>query len=232
MILLLQSPGYALGLLFGLTVVLHAALVWARPQSAVFWKRSDYVWLTLASVGLLSGTGDVRRFISGHAIDLQAARTAFDFKFLKDHVEAAEAVYCRAVQRGPKPSGSVDEGERDRVQLCRWYGEIRRQLPDKVGPDYPLITLPEAVKPGTGMESQSAQASVRKILRSYEDGRVEMLRVREGTQRTELDSLLLALGPLALIAGLALRLTKATAEVRIERDRRRSRRIFAREDEE
>lgn len=231
MILLLQSPGYALALLIVLTAILHAALVWARPQPAVFWKRSDYVWLTLASVGLLSGTGDVRRFVSSHAIDTQAARTAFDFKFLKDHVEAAEAVYCRAVERGPKASGSVDEGERARVQLCRWYGQIRRQLPDKVGPQFPQITLPEG-GPGNSTESQSAQASVRKILRSYEDGRVEMVRLRDGTRRTELDSLLLALGPLALIAGLAVRLTKATAEVRIERDRQRSRRIFAREDED
>ena len=41
-----------------------------------------------------------------------------------------------------------------------------------------------------------------------------------------------ALGPLALISGLSLRLTKATAEVRMERERRRSRRIFAREDED
>lgn len=230
MILLLQSPTYALALLIALTVLLHLALVWGRPRSSVFWKRSDYVWITLVGVGLLSGAGDVRRFIRSSAVDVQVARAAFDFRFLKDHVEAAEAVYCRAAQGAQKTTGAVDEGDRERAQLCRWYGEIRRQLPDKVGPGYPQIAVPESGGPGT--EAQSAQASVRKILRSYEDGRVEMLRMREGTQRSELDALLLALGPLALIAGLALRLTKATAEVRIERDRRRSRRIFAREDEE
>jgi hypothetical protein len=59
-----------------------------------------------------------------------------------------------------------------------------------------------------------------------------MVRMREGIGRSALDSLLFALGPLALISGLALRLTKATAEVRMERERRRSRRIFAREDED
>ena len=229
MILLLQSPTYALAGLVVLTAALHAALVWTRPQSSVFWKRSDYVWLTLVGVGLLSGAGDVERFIRSNAVDVQVARAAFDFRFLKDHVEAAEAVYCRASRSGQKATGAVDEGERDRVQLCRWYGEIRLRLPDKVGPALPQIVLPEA---GKGPESQSALASVRKILRAYEDSRAEMIRMRQGTERTGLDSVLLALGPLALIAGLALRLTKATAEVRMERDRRRSRRIFAREDED
>ncbi len=229
MILLLQSPGYALIVLLALTIVLHAVLIRARPQSAVFWKRSDYLWLSLASVGLLSGAGDVRRFVNGHAIDAQAARTEFDFKFLKDHVEAAEAAYCRATPRGGKPSGAVADGERDRGQLCRWYGEIRRQLPARVGPEFPLITLPES-GPGRSMEGQSAPASVRTILRGYEDGRLEIQRLRGGMQGTELDSLLLALGAPALIAGLALRLTKATAEVRIERDRRRNRRVFGRPD--
>ncbi len=227
MILLLQSPGYALALLLALTIVLHAVLIWARPQSAVFWKRSDYVWLSLASVGLLSGAGDVRRLVDGHAIDAQAARTEFDFKFLKDHVEAAEAVYCRATPRGGKSSAAVEDGERDRASLCRWYGEIRRQLPARVGPEFPLITLPEG-GPGRSLEGQSAQASVRKILRGYEDGRMEILRLRGQTRGAELDSLLLALGAPALIAGLALRLTKATAEVRMERDRRRHRRVFGR----
>ena len=106
MILLLQSPGYALIVLLALTIVLHAVLIRARPQSAVFWKRSDYLWLSLASVGLLSGAGDVRRFVNGHAIDAQAARTEFDFKFLKDHVEAAEAAYCRATPRGRSATSS------------------------------------------------------------------------------------------------------------------------------
>jgi hypothetical protein len=229
MIRLLQSPTYALALLVALTAILHVALVRARPQSSMFWKRIDYVWLTLVGVGLLSGAGDVQRFIRSNAVDVQVARAAFDFRFLKDHVEAAEAVYCRASRAGQKATGALDEGERERVQLCRWYGEIRLKLPDKVGPDLPQIVLPEA---GKGPESQSAQASVRKILRSYEDSRAEMVRMRQGAERTGLDSLLLALGPLALTGGLALRLTKATAEVRIERDRRRSRRIFAREDED
>jgi hypothetical protein len=197
----------------------------------VFWKRSDYVWLTLVGVGLLSGAGDVQRFIKGNSVDVQAARAAFDFKFLKDHVEAAEAVYCRSSQAGQKGAATLDDSERERAQLCRWYGEIRLKLPDKVGPEFPRIVLPEVV-PGKGPESQSAQASVRKILRSYEDSRVEMVRMREGIGRSALDSLLFALGPLALISGLSLRLTKATAEVRMERERRRSRRIFAREDED
>ena len=231
MVLLLSSPGPALVLLIVLTVILHVALVWARPQSAGFWKRSDYVWLTLVSLGLLSATGDVRRLVGTHAIDLQAARTAFDFKFLKEHVEAAEAVYCRSAPRSPKSSGGLDDSERGRAQLCRWYGEIRLKLPDKVGPEFPKIALPDAGGLGGGSEGQSAQASVRKILRGYEDGRAELVRMREGTQPSELDSLLLGLAPLSLIAGLALRLTKATAEVRIERGRRRSRRAFAREDE-
>jgi hypothetical protein len=229
MILLLQSPTYALALLIALTVLLHVALVWGRPRSSVFWKRSDYVWLALVGVGLLSGAGDVRRFIRGSAVDVQVARAAFDFRFLKDHVEAAEAVYCRASQGAQKTTGTLDEGDRERAQLCRWYGEIRLKLPAKVGPEVPEIVLPQA---GKGPESQSAQASVRKILRSYEDSRAEIARLRQGTERTELDSLLLALSPLALISGLALRLTKATAEVRMERERRRSRRIFAREDED
>jgi len=231
MILLLSSPTYALALLIVLTAILHLALVRARPQSSVFWKRSDYVWLTLVGVGLLSGAGDVQRFIKGNSVDVQAARAAFDFKFLKDHVEAAEAVYCRSSQAGQKGAATLDDSERERAQLCRWYGEIRLKLPDKVGPEFPRIVLPEVV-PGKGPESQSAQASVRKILRSYEDSRVEMVRMREGIGRSALDSLLFALGPLALISGLSLRLTKATAEVRMERERRRSGRIFAREDED
>ncbi len=229
MILLLQSPTYALALLVLLTALLHVALVRARPQSSLFWKRSDYVWLALVGVGLLSGAGDVQRFIRSGAVDVQAARAAFDFKFLKDHVEAAEAVYCRAAQGSPKVTGALDESERERAQLCRWYGEIRLKLPDKVDPEFPQILLPAA---GKGPESQSAQATVRKVLRPYEDSRLEVARMRDGSRRSALDTLLLALGPLALIAGLALRLTKATAEVRIERERRRSRRIFAREDED
>ncbi len=229
MILLLSRPTYAVALLVVLTVLLHVALVWARPQSSLFWKRSDYVWIALVGLGLLTGAGDVQRFIKSGAVDVRAARAAFDFKFVKDHVEAAEAVYCRAAQAGPKVKGALDESERERAQLCRWYGEIRLKLPDTVDPEFPHITLPEA---GKGPESQSAQATVRKVLRPYEDSRLEVARMREGTQRSVLDALLLALGPLALVAGLALRLTKATAEVRIERERRRSRRIFAREDED
>ncbi len=232
MILLLQSPTYALALLIVLTAILHVTLVRARPQSSVFWKRSDYVWLTLVGVGLLSGAGDVQRFITGNSVDVQAARAAFDFRFLKEHVEAAEAVYCRSSAGGQKPSAPLDDSERERAQLCRWYGEIRLKLPDKVGPEFPRIVLPEAVGPGKSSESQSAQASVRKILRSYEDSRAEMVRMREGIGRSALDSLLFALGPIALIAGLALRLTKATAEVRMEREQRRSRRMFARGDED
>src|SRR5437870_5920002 len=98
---LLTNPLVSLSILVSITGVLHVLLIWLYPRSPLFWKRSDYVWLGLAALGLLATTGEVRRGISSELVTTYLIQANAGFNRFAEGIAFDEKAYCDPRRRTP-----------------------------------------------------------------------------------------------------------------------------------
>jgi hypothetical protein len=220
---------------FGLvTLLLHVFLVWLFPQTAGFWKASDYLWLSLAAIGLFSSTGDARRLAREREFASQVALTSELVDRYLESVKKLDAGYCLGFQRHPYGTPytpkeiSCQWFNETRISLSKWLSETKAALNSVIFASTTVPDLPEISRyhgeAAFLIEQQTtpreAKEDIHEVMRHFERYgglRAEWARRRALTGRSNLEGFAVVVSPLSLICGLALRTTKVTAELRLQR---------------
>ena len=194
----------------------HLGLVRTWPLGKRAWKKVDYIWLSVAALGILGSAAGMRRDVATNFVRTATVRAQTSYEGARDQLEflSGPAVCRKFIATEFSPSNLSDVQEAfDRV--C----EFARQAISKV---------PMTMTEGNGFPSFGDWPNVREPMLQqmfgeidaaktrYELAQAELNRFRNDAQFSVFDEALLFFSPFMLAIALALRLTKVTGELRLE----------------
>jgi hypothetical protein len=196
--------GGAAVLLFGAITICH--LVTWNNRSKRFWQLVDYVWLAVASLGLLAGVDTIlsaykSRLISSAEMYVEKSRSDAELSaaIAAAHFRArAEIERVQTLREASSWFKTAGESLTDVDKNSDW----ERYLPNGIG----IVKLPEDAK-----QDQSAFVKGIQELKTDVDV-LHKIRGDAGPSSTEMITYILS--PILLILALAIRITKVTATVR------------------
>jgi hypothetical protein len=203
-------------------LVLHALLIrWLR-LGKLGWKIVDYIWLGFALVGLITAVAQVRTTSATVLSTLVRQRATAAFEIAKSSLEGYAAhpgPICRTFVRteNSPPPNEVESVQREYDSTCHWLNAFARSLPSPP-PPVPMqeINVPDAPK----VTNEVLQQTVRGLASEFETFNAEVgaFKAMEArSQHSELEEILGYLGPLLIVLALALRATKVTGELLLDR---------------
>ena len=212
-----SSPLTLLIIFVILLVILDVALVRVLRLGKVAWKRVDYVWLAITALGLISGAGEVRRLAASSSIEQQRDSRNFAYQRLLDSVRMTTGPSVwRTFVRSELSPPNFDEIQRHYDAVCKFAQTLLRALPSE-----PPDELNHAVfsgRPATNHADLREQyAWIDESAKSYDDANEQYHSTAGSAERTSGEVALAVLSPLLLAVALALRFTKVTGEIGLER---------------
>lgn len=212
----IADPLAVLATFVGALLLFHLLFVLWRPLTSRDLKMIDYWWLGAAIFGLVGSTYGVRRLI--------AERRLHEFK---ERSDSRYEVFYHSVDRmaRPKVSERSEFSPPDFDDIVREYDSARafaakllKRLPrpgdtgNRAGPWPPRPHIRASNKPL--LEDFAYLDSDYQEYLAAEHGFATM---RAAAERTDADVMITALSPLLLALALALRVTKVTGELLLER---------------
>jgi hypothetical protein len=212
--------GWMFGLLFVSVLFLHWALVYQWPLGKTAWKRVDYIWVSFAIFGVMGGISESRQMLARGTLTWANTRLTSVFEQLRSEsrIMSGTSGFCRSFNRTEMspPPGEMERLEREYGQACKWIKELSSGIPtsptEKIDTRYiesaPQISTPELSQWTRGIIDRAATFNY--LL----DRRASLM---EKSSRTSVEQLIVLFASILLIFALALRLTKVTGEIRLDR---------------
>jgi len=212
-----------------LLIVFHATLVLWLRLGALAWKIVDYIWLGFAALGLIGAVGQVRIASASSQLGLYEERAVAGFNLVKDLTKlyaATPGAICRTFDRSEfsPPPEQFDRTQREYEIACVWakrtnefLATVKPMPPNRLDvaklPPRPQITNGALLDMFRGLDSQLG----------YWNRDIDLYqRLADKTRTTGLEASVVFLSPFILALALALRITKVTGEIALERQTRRS----------
>jgi hypothetical protein len=180
----------------------HFVFIKLKMRPKAFWIRSDYIWLTLAGVSVILATASVRKTISEWRLPLMEGWVQAQFDHTVTSVTGERDYWCRM----------------DEQTACEWYEDLDSVLDisHKTGEwrEF-LIEHQNDPQDHLSIVRSSTERAIRALsrLREMSD---ELQGIRQDTQSSAFETLLVLISPWTLALALALRFTKVTAQARLE----------------
>jgi hypothetical protein len=186
----------------------HVVLLRIAPANQVFWKRVDYLWLSMALLGAIA-TVAANRQATARTMLLSDTKDVWAADLVRTYGQAAlTQPICIDALRGA--------GAPDNYSYCSWIQdsiEALRQFDRSV---LPLLAFRPAPRPRGSTEATWKFQSFESVVSHYRDIRQARAPLLEATRLTPLEDFFRLVGPAVVVVALALRVTKTTAEVRQE----------------
>jgi len=211
-----SSPPFLFLTLAVLTLLFHIGFVWVKTLRDVTWKHVDYIWLFAAVVGLLVSSGKAARFIASNQLDMQEPVVSTSYDFLRAAIKnGVTGSACWPRVRGENSPKNFDEIDESRRVICEQYKKLDAQMPDSVEPPFrPLADL--GFVPITGDETywKNETEAVRSEAFTYEKDLAKYSELVVRKHSSQWEDAYIAMGPLLLAFAVAIRITKASGEIR------------------
>jgi len=198
------------------------------PLEDLAWKKVDYVWLSLALLGVIGGVGSARQ---AAALDRLEGATRIVGREAAG-VEAAvkfgvSGAVCRAFERSEysPPEAEFQVLQRRFDELCAWFGDATKRTAMVLTQGTWPLTIeqlggrPAPIDPVDVWFIQQLQDQVSR----FNSAKLVAQDLEIATQSDQVQIALQRLGPFLLALGLALRVTKVTGEVALARGVRHKR---------
>lgn len=221
-------PASNIGIVLVVFVVLLIScdllLVRMFPLSKKVWKRIDYIWLSFAALGLISASAQVRIFVASVELNNCNMRIMSAYDSLHSSITSyakKPSYLCRTFVRTefspPEPEFSNTQNEFN--QACAWFQSIAVDLPPH--PSIKQDNIHKIQLPNTPfMFRDSSLLQVISELHNqynrYNEAVMDLEEIKSAQKRSELENILVFLGPWLLAFALALRITKVTGELKYE----------------
>lgn len=214
--LITASASWMLSVFVCSVLIFHVVFLKLWKLGAIGWKRVDYVWLAMATLGLLGGVSEVRRVFAVGQIATEQSLVQSTFEDLRHEIRFLNsAAVCRQFIRGEFSPPDFDAIQKEYDAVCDFAKRILGQLPE--GPpadlsqlhldDRPHVTAKSLLDTLKGLDDRAAW--YRRARKTYDD-------TVEASGRTSFESSALIMAPLLLAVALALRITKVTGEIRLK----------------
>lgn len=211
---------FAVGVFLGALLSFHLLfVVWFRIGK-LGWKIVDYFWLGFAALGLIGASGQATRLVAtSHLSALNDLAPA-----IKDPVQEAVSLYagngylCRTFIRSewspPPEEFARNQGEFDAV--CKWFKDLAPLIPK----DPFTVLNTKALPPAPVVNQTDLKAHIKtfhEALAQRERVIVKHLQLAALAKSSDGEQSLTYLSPLLTALALALRFTKVTGEIMLDR---------------
>lgn len=190
-------------------VVFHFTLVVLYPLDSIAWKRVDYVWLPFALVGALGAIAANRTAVAQNQLELATSRATFAFEQVK--------TFLGSTQDLPLCQRSSDQ-----TAQCAWFIAVRKGLDGTDAKKFEAIDLVKLAGPAPAATYGWPYQTLENHVRWFNENAADVHDLESLRKRGPLEDLLQFLGPFLLVVALALRLTRVTGEISIERKRQQA----------
>jgi len=214
-----STSTWVLGVFIASLVLYHVTLVWRWPLGKLAWKRIDYIWLLLALLGIIGATGAARQAVARNWAIVAERGVENATRDIGERIEfGTSGAVCRKFERSTlsSPSPRFESIQSQFDALCAWFREAKRHIPSGPVNERRPLTLsdfgpapPQILDPWPVASLDTALIEYNKELAAYSI-------MSAAAERSGIEWLLALFGPSLLATGLALRITKVTAEIRLE----------------
>lgn len=198
------------------TLIFHAIFIWRWKLKAVDWKRVDYVWLSMALIGLVSTVGNGRELLARNLLQIEQSRLASLYEHMRYQARVGlPEPLCFASENPSKFQSPEVARQRAREfgSQCAWFKKVSAVLDAS---DSPKKLAYDGFGPFPAGGDQNAHARFTEVVELFnsETDRVDHLAAE--AKSTDFEEIARLLGPALIALALALRITKVTAEVKAE----------------
>ncbi len=198
-------------------VLCHILFIRVFPLGSIAWKRVDYIWLAMAFIGLVSAVGSGKELLTKNMLNIETGR----LQIARDHLEGQaqhgpSSLVCRELVHNNTYQSKADfqRLQNEFNAQCSWFRTVLAFIQATGQQEFHY----EKSYPRGG--EQEAYKIFAQDLKGYNDEVREVKKLRRMAQITDLDIFARLLGPVVLVLALALRMTKVTAEINVEKKKR------------
>lgn len=205
--------------------VLHVVLIWWLKLGKIGWKYVDYIWLVMALLGLLSAASDARRLIATNLLERQKILTASTYENLRRQIQfGAGPSFCRQFIRSQYSPPNLDETQIEFDRVCEYYKGLLATMPARPLEKFERIELPSAVKRPAVTDKMLLDVfyATEAYIQHYNENQKALEELTALQQRSGLEVDVAMFAPVLIAAALALRITKVTGEVLLEKQTKKS----------
>ena len=213
---------WAIVVFFVSLLVFHISLVWIGKLTSIGWKKVDYFWVSLALLGVIATVGQTRSLVARNLVSNAEVRLAATLSWVKSSGEfGTSPAVCREFVRSQfsPPEPEFREMQRQFTAQCEWFRALvpkLHALETEKTLKIDLATLLGARPPGG---EPYAYSHLDDSVRDFNQSRDELDLLRAEAEISGIEELILVLGPFLVAVAIALRLTKVTGEIGLERSR-------------
>lgn len=214
-----SSTWYLVLTFVGCLVLFHFLLVRWLKLGKVAWKRTEYIWLGFAALGLLGAAAEARRFVAQNQLDTATIAANAAYEQLRRHVEFGMGPYfCRRFTRSEYSPRNLDEIQKEFDLACRWYTYLNGQLLPTAMPNFPPFDFDKPNYLATVSDSSLTRyfSEFDSLGKHYRDAANKVSILKKQAERSHAEGGLIVIAPFLLAVALALRITKTTGEIRLE----------------
>lgn len=183
----------------------------------VAWKRVDYIWLGAAAIGLWGVATDVRRIAASSWLPWQREYRLISYqRVIRDVHALTETYVCRDFVRSDLSPENFNLVQKEFDSACAFGRELTEKLPTT-----PPDRLDRAI---FRQRPIVTQASLRDLylqldqsLDSYEGAHRQYMSTVLAAERSSTEVAFSFASPVLFVMALALRFTKVTGEIRLDR---------------
>ena len=201
-------------------LVFHLCLVWKWQLSSVTWKQVDYFWVSLALLGVLASVEQTRRLVAINLTSLAESRAKSSLAWVASSAEFGTSIaICRTFVRSAysPPEPELKEMQQEFDDQCSWFKKLLPKVKELNLESAQTIQLAKLVEPRPVGGEEYAYSQLNQSIEGFNSAQRELQTIRAQQEYSALQELSLVLGPFLLALAVALRLTKVSAEIDIER---------------
>lgn len=205
-----------------LLIVMDLILVRWLKLGKIAWKRSEYIWLGVAALGLISVSAEVRSWMAVKETEITKIRAETRFALLRSYAGEREPpnYICREfIRTAYSPPPEVFEAaQREYDKYCEWNKEFLKKIPEKLNGTLPDLKYSDYMPSGKPTDEiiEEYLSTIEKYFSQYVEYRKKHIKLEEASKRSYLESIVFYLSPILICFALALRITKITGEIKNE----------------
>jgi len=221
----LTSTLWILGVLVMALVAFHLSLLRWFPLDKLAWKKVDYVWLSLALLGVIGSVISARQEVARALISTAQSQLEASARLVEDRLAFGRgSAVCRVLVRSElsPPAETFSRVQREYDELCSWFRTASERLKETAFRERGILRLEDLGAPPPSGADQWAASSLEDAIPEYNKAVTRLRKPSDAAQRSDIELFLAVVAPFLFAVALALRITKVTGEIRPESSGKRS----------
>ncbi len=211
---IISNPGYFFLLFLGFLLICHLFILAVRPGK-IGLIIIDYIWLSIAAIGLMTLVSDVRVSIAKNWVKIEESSAKGRLELLQSRFGSPENTYlCMEITSLGDPGEDFYDYKREYDLRCEWlkgvYGVLTvlevDSLPKMGIEDFPIPTFSDP-------ELIGSVHDLNRMLEEYELYRSSSISTRDKLSKNGVEETFFYFSPFLLAFALALRISKVTSEL-------------------